>query len=97
MSILFSDDQNIVHLKNDKISYVMEVVDGKYLTHSYFGKTIRKYRKSGEIKYFKRGYNTAHDCSVENVSFDDFPFEYPVRGHGDFRIPAFSIMQESGI
>lgn len=97
MSILFSDDQNMVHLKNDKISYVMKVVDGKYLTHRYFGKTIRKYRKSGEIKYFKRGYNTAHDCSIENVSFDDFPFEYPVRGHGDFRIPAFSIMQESGI
>ncbi len=47
--------------------------------------------------YFKRGYNTEHDSSVENVSFDDFPFEYPVGGHGDFRIPAFAITQEDGI
>ncbi len=46
---------------------------------------------------FKRGYNTEHDSSVENVSFDDFPFEYPVGGHGDFRIPAFAITQEDGI
>ena len=97
MSILFSEDQKFVHIKNAAISYVMEIVDGKYLVHRYFGKTIRKYRGCGENHYFKRGYNTEHDCSIPNVSFDDFPFEYPIRGHGDFRIPAFAVTQESGI
>ena len=75
----------------------MEVVDGKYLVHRYFGRKIRNYRGTGNPLYFKRGYNTEHDSSVENVSFDDFPFEYPVGGHGDFRIPAFAITQEDGI
>lgn len=42
MSIVLKD--HIVHISNNKISYVMEVVDGKYLIHRYFGKTIRKYR-----------------------------------------------------
>lgn len=97
MSILFSEDKKKVHICNASISYVMEVVDGKYLTHRYFGKAIRKYRGCGENQYFKRGYNTAHDCSIPNVSFDDFPFEYPVAGHGDFRIPAFAVTQQSGI
>lgn len=97
MSILFDETQQIVQLSNDTISYVMEVIDGKNLIHRYFGKKIRKYRKSGIPSYFKRGYNTEHKSSVENVSFDDFPFEYPVGGHGDFRIPAFAITQESGI
>lgn len=97
MSILFSGDQKIVHIKNTSVSYVMEVVDGKYLVHRYFGKSIREYRGCGEPYYFKRGYNTEHDCSIPNVSFDDFPFEYPTRGHGDFRIPAFAVAQESGI
>lgn len=97
MSILFFEDQKIVHIKNTSVSYVMEVVDGKYLVHRYFGKVIRKYRRCGEPHYFKRGYNTEHECSISNVSFDDFPFEYPTRGHGDFRIPAFAIAQESGI
>lgn len=97
MSILFSGDQKIVHIKNTFVSYVMEVVDGKYLVHRYFGNSIREYRGCGEPHYFKRGYNTEHDCSIPNVSFDDFPFEYPTRGHGDFRIPAFAVAQESGI
>ena len=97
MSISFSEDQKIVHIRNASVSYVMEVVDKKYLIHRYCGKPIRKYRGCGEPYYFKRGYNTEHACSIPNVSFDDFPFEYPTRGHGDFRIPAFAIVQESGI
>ena len=97
MSILFHDKGQIVQLSNDTISYVMEVVDGKYLVHRYFGRKIRNYRGTGNPLYFKRGYNTEHDSSIENISFDDFPFEYPVGGHGDFRIPAFAITQEDGI
>ena len=97
MSILFHNKGQIVQLSNDTISYVMEIVDGKYLVHRYFGRKIRNYRGTGNPLYFKRGYNTEHDSSVENVSFDDFPFEYPVGGHGDFRIPAFAITQEDGI
>ena len=97
MSILFHNKGQIVQLSNDTISYVMEVVDGKYLVHRYFGRKIRNYRGTGKSLYFKRGYNTEHDSSVENVSFDDFPFEYPVGGYGDFRIPAFALTQEDGI
>lgn len=96
MSILFSEEQKTIHMKNNDISYVIEVIDGKYLAHRYFGKAIREYHGCGEIQYFKRGYNTEHDCSIPNVSFDDFPFEYPVRGHGDFRIPAITVSQENG-
>lgn len=97
MSILFSEDQTIVHIKNASVSYVMEVVDGKHLVHRYFGKAIRAFRGCGNPHYFKRGYNTEHGCSIPNVSFDDFPFEYPTRGYGDFRIPAFAVTQESGM
>lgn len=97
MSIRFYDNQKIVHIRNKVLSYVMEVVDQKYLVHRYFGKPVRKYRGLGYPCYFKRGYNTEHDCGIPQVSFDDFPFEYPVRGHGDFRIPALSITQSSGV
>lgn len=97
MSIIFSENRKIVHIRNVSVSYVMEVVDEKYLVHRYFGKAIRQYRGCGEPYYFKRGYNTEHECSISNVSFDNFPFEYPTRGHGDYRIPAFAATPESGI
>ena len=75
----------------------MEIVDGKYLIHRYFGKAIRTYRGTAVPRYFKRGYATEHPVSIENASFDDLGFEYPLRGHGDFRIPAFAVTQESGV
>ena len=57
MSILFHNKGQIVQLSNDTISYVMEIVDGKYLVHRYFGRKIRNYRGTGNPLYFKRGYN----------------------------------------
>ena len=74
--ILFDETRHVVHLTNGCISYVMEVVDGRYLVHRYFGPALRSWHGAGRPVYFKRGYNTCHDdCTVPNVSFDDFPFE----------------------
>lgn len=97
MDITFHQNGQIIHIRNSQISYVMEVVDGRYLVHRYFGKSIRRYRGMGIPRYFKRGYSTEHECGQEYVSFDDFPFEYPLRGNGDFRIPAFAVTQENGL
>ena len=97
MEITYHQDQQIIHIRNKKISYVIEIVDGKYPMHRYFGKSIRKYRGTGVPRYFKRGYATEHDLSIPHASFDDLPFEYPLRGHGDYRIPAFEIKQENGM
>lgn len=97
MEITFHHDQQIIHIRNKKISYVMEIVDGKYLLHRYFGKAIRQYRGTGIPRYFKRGYATEHPVSIEHASFDDLPFEYPLRERGDYRIPAFAAVREDGL
>ena len=97
MEITFHHDQQIIHIRNKKISYVMEIVDGKYLLHRYFGKAIRQYRRTGIPRYFKRGYATEHSVSIEHASFDDLPFEYPLRERGDYRIPAFAAVREDGL
>ena len=55
MSILFHNKGQIVQLSNDTISYVMEVVDGKYLVHRYFGRKIRNYRGTGNPLYSREG------------------------------------------
>lgn len=50
MSIVLED--HIVHISNSKISYVMEVIDGKYLIHRYFGKTIREIQRDRNPSVF---------------------------------------------
>lgn len=97
MSIHFEKDGTVVHLQNDTISFIMEVIDGKYLAQRYFGKRIRKYHESNIFQYFKRGFVTKHDSSIEHMEFDDFPFAYPTRGCGDYRIPALTITNANGI
>ena len=90
--IFFDDALHAAHLTNGIISYIIKVVDGRYLIHRYFGPALRSWHGGGQPVYYKRGYNTCHDdCTVPNVSFDDFPFEYPARSRGDFRIPAIEV------
>ena len=97
MSITFLKENHIVHVKNEKISYVMEVLDEKYLVHCYFGKSINEYHDNDKLYYFKRAYTTNNNLSIDNASLDDIQLELPVRGRGDFRIPILSIVPENGI
>lgn len=95
--ISISHDSTVATLDSGTVSYVLEVVDGKYLVHRYYGRHLRSYHGCGEPTYYKRSYSTTHDCTIPNVSFDDFPFEYPVRGRGDFRIPALTVQRQDGV
>lgn len=97
MSISIDNARNIAALHSGTVSYVLEAVDGKYLVHRYFGRALRAYHGCGAPAYYKRAYSTEHPCSIPNVSFDDFPFEYPARGRGDFRIPALEAEQSGGV
>ena len=47
MSILFDEPHGIVHLTNGRISYVMQLLDGRYLLHRYFGPVLRRWRGTG--------------------------------------------------
>lgn len=97
MSITFHEDGKIVHLKNEKISYIMQIIDEKYLMHCYFGNTLREYHINEREYFFKKAYTTNDDLMIENVSLDDIGMELPVRGRGDFRIPILSIIPSNGV
>ena len=74
--ILFDETRHVVHLTNGCISYVMEVVDGRYLVHRYFGPALRSWHGAGCPVYFKRGYNTCHDDCTVPTNIDDSRLEW---------------------
>ena len=94
MSILFDEVQGTVHLTNGRISYVMQLLDGKYLMHRYFGKTLRRWNGTGVPQPLKRSYTTEYGDSY--LYFDALPWEYPTRGRGDYRLPAMTLAGECG-
>lgn len=85
---------NQAHLKNNNISYILEIDDNGNLLNRYFGSPLRAYNKAGLPEYIKRGFRTQHN--LDYASYDDYPFEYPSRTRGDFRIPAIEIVQSDG-
>lgn len=96
MSVSISCDERLAHLTNGVVSYVMEVTQEGILTHRYFGRALRGYRGSGVPRPFKRGYTTEVGGGPADASYDDLPYELPVRGSGDFGVPALEVVGPSG-
>ncbi len=86
------------HLRNKFFSYVLEISRGKHLLHRYWGKSLREFRDSAPLQKIDRGFSgQLKDFENERTySLDVLPQEYPVRGHTDFRIPAYSVELENG-
>lgn len=94
MSICFDESRGTVHLTNGRISYVMQLLDGRYLLHRYFGPALRRWRGTGVPQPAKRSYTTEYGDTY--LYFDALPWEFPVAGRGDYRRPAFSVTGSSG-
>lgn len=96
--ITFEEQSGIFHLRNDKMSYVMQVVRGKYLLHRYWGAPLRKFRDSRAFQALDRAFSPQPgDYENERTfSLDVLPQEYPAWGHLDYRTPAYEVRLADG-
>lgn len=95
--IFFDQQTQTFHLKNNKISYLIGLEENNYLTHLYFGQTLKKY--SGGYRYPRtdRSFSpNAPDSTDRLLSLDTLPLEFPGHGFGDFREPAYNLKLENG-
>ena len=95
---MISFENQRFHLRNEFFSYVIEVSKGKHLLHRYWGKTLREFRDSAALQALDRGFSPQlGDFENERTySLDVLPQEYPVQGHTDFRIPAYTVELANG-
>ena len=89
MTIEWSAEAREFHLRNNRISYVMRVLERGWLGHLYFGSPL-----AGERSY-------AHLVPGEFFDFSNrvgepVPLEYPTGGSGDYRIPALALELADG-
>jgi len=89
MTIEWSADAREFHLRNDKISYVMRVLERDWLGHLYFGSAL-----AGDRSYAHLAPGEFFDFS--NRVGEPIPLEYPTGGSGDFRIPALALELSDG-
>ena len=95
--INFDEKNQVFHLHNDKISYLLAVEDGKTLAHLYFGKAIKEYH--GQLRYPRvdRGFSGNLPGSLDRTfSRDSLPKEYSTTGEMDYHTPAAVVRQKDG-
>lgn len=96
MQIIFDEKQQIFHLYNEKISYVIQVEKQRYLKHCYYGKRLKKWRGGIQSFYYDRGFCANPVVEDRTFSLDTQQREFPESGQGDFRSPAYELMDAQG-
>ncbi len=89
MPIEWRKDGRQLHLYNDRISYVMRVLESGTLAHLFFGPRLATGR--GYAHLSRRSFITR-----SNQVLDPTPWELPTAGSGDFRIPALTVRHADG-
>lgn len=97
MAIIYSEQSRELHLYNDQISYLIQILENGELGNLYYGKRIRH---RDDFSHLLEG--GLRSLAVYTRK-DDYFFspqytrmEYPCSGTGDFREPAFELRQENG-
>ena len=84
---------NQFHLRNERISYVIGLVNGTYLMHVHFGRRVEAVR--GDVL---RRFATVAESAFDRNEFqlDRLPQEWPTFGYGDLREGALDVRGEDG-
>ncbi|MCJ1992403.1 MAG: alpha-galactosidase [Lactococcus sp.] len=100
MTLITFDERNqVFHLSNKTISYIIGLERAAYLSHLYFGKAIKRYHNSRKYPLIDRSFSpnpAGLPLKTRDFSLDVLPQEMPSHGHGDFRNPAVQIKQVNG-
>lgn len=95
--INFDSKQQVFHLRNDEISYMIKIEEDKVLNHLYFGKAVRDYSDYKDYPRRDRGFSgNVPGNKMKAYSKDTLPQEYSSHGSMDYRIPASMFRRENG-
>lgn len=96
MPIIYDKTRKVFALNTPETTYGIAILDGIYVAHAYYGKTIptediRCLLKENEVPY------TPSQNGREKAAFlDAMWMEYPESGMGDFRESAFCLRTQKG-
>lgn len=94
MSIIINEEQQIFHLQTRNTSYIMKIVEGKYLSHVYWGKKMDTPDMDNAQVNRVMGFSPIEKDS--SITRDFLCQEYPTGCGTDYRIPALSALYDDG-
>ncbi len=99
MPIFYNENTRIFKLDTKSSTYVLQVNEGGYLIHLYYGRKLPS-TQGVEKLWFRGKYDSlsAQNPYVDDpyFSLDIVPLEYPCAGAGDLRIAALQVQGAAG-
>lgn len=96
-TVTFDNQQNVFHLSNKSISYLIEIEEGGLLSHLYFGKKIEKYHGQRHYPRIDRGHSgNLAEATNRTFSKDTLLQEFSGNNTGDYRTPGIIIKGNNG-
>lgn len=96
-NIIFHEDTKTFHLYNQKVSYIIQVLENGHLGQLYYGKKIHD---KSDFSYLVEKYPRPMTSYIyeddRTFSLEHIRQEYPVYGTTDYRHPAVEVLQENG-
>ena len=96
---IYVNSNSEFHLQNDSISYILKVLDNGDLGHLYFGKRLHhKDDFSNMLQIFEHQvpYTPEQIDGVSGFALDSLKQEFPSFGTGDYKEPAYVVLQKNG-
>ena len=87
-------DGRVIHLRNDRVSYGICLLEGGIPMHLYFGPRVASLETAGLLR--RCGVGPDGGFSVQNLGMDRLPQEYPSFGLGDMRDGALTVRRADG-
>lgn len=95
--ITFNEQTQVFHIQAGDTSYAGYVTPQKHLSHLYWGKRVQGDHLHKLIDLQARcSFSPSNDLNDLTYSLDTLPQEFPTYGNGDFRTPAYEVLQEDG-
>lgn len=97
MAIIYHENTKTFHLTNDRVSYILRVMENGQLENLYYGKRIHD-REDFSLYHEEEFRSQTSLCMPEPslLSLQYTRQEYPSYGTGDYRSPAFTVLQDNG-
>ena len=86
--------EQLLHLRNDHVSYIIGILEGGVPAHLYFGKRLTSLNPASLLRHYDLPADLRwqpHNCALDHT-----PHEYPSHGLGDLREGALSVRRADG-
>ncbi|MBR4457914.1 MAG: alpha-galactosidase [Clostridia bacterium] len=83
-----------IHLRNDRISYVIGILEGGIAAHLYFGKRVETFSAASVLRRW--GLPEDGSLDLQNCALNHVPQEYPAYGLGEMREGALIVRAADG-